>query len=70
MDRDRSGRLVVVAVRWQQKSGNGWLLREVFDLLLRDPGPHTARTGPDLTDRDTPLTMQLEVLTDEEGGET
>lgn len=38
MDTDRSGGLVVVDVRWEQKPGNGWLLREVFDLLLREPG--------------------------------
>ncbi len=57
-------------VVWKEKPGNGWLLREVFDLLLRDPTLVHARTGPDLTDRDTPLTMQPEVLTDEEGGET
>ncbi len=60
MDMGRSDGLVVIEVRWEQKSGNGWLLREVFDLLLRDPG---------LTDGDTPLRMQPETVLDEEGGE-
>ena len=60
MDTDRSGGLTVVEVTWEQKPGNGWLLREVFDLLLRDP---------DLTHGDTPLTMQPETVLDEEGGE-
>jgi len=70
MDTNRSGSLVLTEVVWKEKPGNGWLLREVLDLLLRDPGLHPARTGPDLTDGDTPLTMHPEVLTDEEGGET
>lgn len=60
MDSDRSGGLVVVEVRWKQKSGNGWLLREVFDLLLRDPN--------DLTDEDAPSTMPLETVVGKEGG--
>lgn len=60
VDTDRSRGLVVVEVRWERKSGNAWLLREVFDLLLRDP---------DLTDRDTPLTMEPEDVLDKEGGE-
>ncbi len=57
--KDTSGDLVVVEVRWERKSGNPWLLRELFDLLLRDP---------DLTDRDAPLTMEPEAVVDEEGG--
>jgi len=60
MDTNRSGSLVLTEVVWKEKPGNGWLLREVLDLLLRDP---------DLTDRDTPLTMQEEELVDKEGGE-
>jgi len=52
--------LVVVEVRWERKSGNPWLLRELFDLLLRDP---------DLTDRDTPLRMEPEAVLDQEGGD-
>jgi len=60
MGRNRSGKLVVVEVRWEQKPRNGWLLRQVFDRLLRDP---------DLTDGDTPLTMEPQAIPDEEGGE-
>jgi len=69
METNRSDSLVVVDVRWQQKPGNGWLLREVFDLLLRDPALVHARTGPDLTDEDTPPTMQPSTVADEKGGE-
>ena len=69
MDTDRSANLVVVEVSWEQKPGNRWLLREVFDLLLRDPAIPPARTDPDLTDGDTPLTMPLETVVDKEGGE-
>lgn len=58
-DSDRSDALVMAEVTWEEKSGNGWLLREVFDLLLRDP---------DLTDDDTPLTMPLGIVVNEEGG--
>lgn len=61
MDRDRSRKLVVVEVRWEQKPENGWLLRQVFDLLLRDPD--------DLTDNRTPLTIESHGVRDEEGGE-
>lgn len=68
MDTDRSDGLVVVEVKWEQKSGNPWLLREVFDLLLRDPGLVRLGAGPDLTDGDTPLTMEPETIADEEGG--
>ncbi len=57
---DRSGGLVVVEVTWEQKPGNRWLLRQVFELLLRDP---------DLTDGDGALTMEPQAIPDEEGGE-
>jgi len=69
MGRNRSSKLVVVEVRWEQKPGNGWLLRQVFDLLLRDPTKVHAGRGPDLTEEDTPLTMQPQAVLDEEGGE-
>jgi len=59
MQTDRSDKLVIVEVKWQEKATNAWLLREVFDLLLRDP---------DLTDGDVPLTMELQAILDEEGG--
>lgn len=61
MDRDCSGGLILVGVRWEQKTANAWLLREAFDLLLRDP---------DLTDKDTPLTMEPEGTLVREGGKT
>ena len=61
MGRNRSSKLVVVDVRWEQKPRNGWLLREVFDLLLRDA---------DLTDADTSLTMESQAVLDEEEGES
>lgn len=69
MDKDRSGGLVVVDVQWEQRPGNGWLLREVFDLLLRDPALVRLGAGPDLTDRDTPPTMLVEGVTGKGGGE-
>lgn len=69
MGRNRSGKLVVVEVRWEQKPGNRWLLREVFDLLLRDPDESHAGRGSDLTEEDSPLTMQPQAVVDEEGGE-
>jgi len=57
MGTNRSGSLVLAEVVWKEKPGNGWLLREVFDLLLRDPD--------DLTDEDAPSTMEPN---NEEGG--
>ncbi len=64
------GELRIAEVKWEhQEPGNGWLLRQVFDLLLRDPGLPRARTDPDLTDGDTPLTMEPQAIPDEEGGE-
>jgi len=65
---DRSGGLVVVEVKWEEEPGNGWLLRQVFDLLLRDPAIPPTGTGPDLTEEDSPLTMQPQAVVDEEGG--
>ncbi len=61
MDRHRSDDLVLVEVRWERKSGNTRLLREVFDLLL---------PAPDLTAGDAPLTMGAEAVVDEQGGES
>lgn len=61
-------RLTVARVTWEQKPGNGWLLRQVFDLLLREP-TLPARTGPDLTDTFTSPTLKPETVADEEGGE-
>lgn len=58
-DTDDGNGLVIAEVTWEEKSGNGWLLREVFDLVFRDP---------DLTDDDTPLTMPLGIVVNEEGG--
>lgn len=56
MDTDRSGELVVVEVTWEQKSRNGWLLLQVLDLLLRDPGS---------TNRDARLPIEPEAVLDE-----
>jgi len=65
----KSRPLSVHEVRWEQRPGNGWLLRQVFDLLLRDPALPSARTGADLTDTDTSPTLKPETVADEEGGE-
>jgi len=70
MGRNRSGKLVVVDVKWEEKPGNRWLLREVFDLLLRDPTKVHAGRGPDLTHGDRPPTMLLQTVADDKGGET
>lgn len=69
MGRNRSDGLVVVEVKWEEEPGNGWLLRQVFDLLLRDPAKLHPERGPDLTEEDSPLTMQPQAVLDEEGGE-
>lgn len=61
MEENRPGELVVVEVRWEQKSRNGWLLRQVLDLLL--PDPH------DLTDRDTLPLKQRDVQAEQQGSE-
>lgn len=66
---DRSDKLVIVKVNWEQKPGNAWLLREIYDLLLLDPDEAHAGRGPDLTDGDMPLTMEPQAIPDEEGGE-
>lgn len=66
---DRSDKLVIVKVNWEQKPGNAWLLREIYDLLLRDPAKLHPERGPDLTEEDSPLTMQRQAVLDEEGGE-
>jgi len=66
---DRSGDLVVVEVRWIEKPGNRWLLREVFELLLRDPIESHAGRAPDLTERDVAPIMELQAVLDKEGGE-
>lgn len=64
MDTNRPDGLVVDEVRWEEEPGGGWLFRQVFDLLLRNP----ARAGPDLTDVDTSSTVQSETV-EEEGGD-
>jgi hypothetical protein len=69
MNRDRSPRLVVVEVRWEEKRRNGSLWRKLFDLLLRDPDPRPSLSMRGLSDSDTPLTTRPDVLTDKEEGE-
>jgi len=66
---DRSGELAVVGVEWEEKPGNPWLLRQVFDLLLRDPAKLHVERGPDLTQKGVAPTMELQAVPDEEGGE-
>ena len=65
----KSKHLVIDEVEWEQKPGNGWLLRQVFDLLLRDPSLPAVRTGADLTATNTSPTLKPETVADEEGGE-
>jgi len=69
MNKNRSDGLVVVGVEWQEKPGNRWLLREIYDLLLRDPTEVHVGRGPDLTEEDTPLTMLLQTVADQGGEE-
>jgi len=66
---DRSDKLVIVEVKWQEKAANPWLLREVFDLLLRDPIESHAGRGADLTQKELAPTMELQPVLDGEGGE-
>lgn len=68
MNTDRAGGLVV-EVKWQEKPGNAWLLREVFDLLLRDPIESYAGRGADLTQKELAPTIEVHAVLDEEGGE-
>lgn len=69
MNKNHSDGLVVVEVKWQEKATNAWLLREVFDLLLRDPIESHAGRGSDLTQKDLAPTIEVHALLDEEGGE-
>jgi len=69
MDTDRARRLVVVGVEWQEKPGNRWLLRQVFDLLLLDPNEAHAGRGADLTQKELAPTIEVHAVLDEEGGE-
>jgi len=66
---DRSRKLVVVEVRWEQTPGNRCLLRQVFELLLRDPIESHAGRGADLTRKELAPTMEVHAVLDEEGGE-
>jgi len=66
---DRSGDLLAVEVQWIEKPGNRWLLRQVFDLLLRDPIESYAGRGADLTHGDRPPTMLLQTVADDKEGE-
>lgn len=69
MNKNRSDGLIVVDIRWEPKPGNAWLLREIYDLLLRDPNEAHAGRGPDLTERDVAPTMQPSTVADDKGGE-
>jgi len=68
MNIERSDALVIVAVRWEPKPGNRWLLRQVFDLLLRDPDEAHAGRGADLTQKELAPTIEVHAVLDEEGG--
>jgi len=52
--------LRIVEAKWEEKPGNGYLLRQLFDLLLGER---------DLTDGGKCSTMPLRPVEDEEGGE-
>jgi len=69
MNTERSDALVIVAVKWEPKPGNRWLLRQVFELLLRDPAKLHPERGRDLTERDVAPTMQPSTVADDKGGE-
>ena len=61
MDQIGEQRLKVTEANWEEKPGsNGYLLRQLYDLLLREP--------EDLTDEDAPSTMEPESTTHEGGG--
>lgn len=70
MNKNRSDGLVVIRVQWEVKVTNAWLLREVFDVLLRDPAKLHPERGPDLTARDAAPTMQPSTVADDKGGES
>jgi len=69
MNKNHSDGLVVIRVQWQEKATNAWLLREVFDLLLRDPIESHAGRGADLTQKELAPTIEVHAVLDEEGGE-
>lgn len=69
MQTDRSDKLVIVEVNWEQKPGNRWLLHQVFELLLGDPVESHAGRGADLTHGDRPPTMLLQTVADQGGEE-
>jgi len=62
-------KLVIVKVNWEQKPGNRWLLRGIYDLLLLDPNEAHAGRAADLTQKELAPTMELHAVLDEEGGE-
>lgn len=66
---DRAGELVVTEVEWQEKASNAWLLREIYDLLLRDPDEAHAERGPDLTQKGVSPRMELQAIVDDKGGQ-
>jgi len=57
MNKNHSDGLVVIRVQWEEKPGNRWLLRQVFELLLSDPTKVHPERGPDLTERHLAPTM-------------
>jgi len=69
MNKNRSDGLVVVEVKWQEKATNAWLLREIYDLLLRHPTKVHPERGHNLTERHLAPTMELHAVLDGEGGE-
>lgn len=45
-------RLEVTEVKWEhQEPGNGWLLRQVFDLLLREPELTSGKEPPTISEK-------------------
>ena len=69
MNKNRSDGLVVIRVQWEVKVTNAWLLREIYDLLLRDPTKVHVGRGHNLTARDAAPTMLLQTVADQGGEE-
>lgn len=69
MNKNHSDGLVVIRVQWEVKVTNAWLLREIYDLLLRDPIESHPGRGADLTQKDVAPTIEVHAVLDGQGGE-
>lgn len=68
MDTDRSGELVVIEVRWEERNDRDALMRRLLSLLLRPPGLMDLESATEVDNQESSVVHgDLDALPDFDG---